>query len=347
MDIIVLRLDQIGDFLLGIPAYRALRKAYPRDRITVIVSPPVKDLAESCPYFDEVYLFEAQWLTPGRRFLRRWKSALKLTAFLRARRAEMVIDFRNQSRLDTFVTGCSGAKIRAGFDLGFPASVFLNSKCPQPPSDLHQVERPLFLLKALGVEADGRDLEVWLNAWDRKTALDHLPRQGALPGLPRIAVHIGAATPTKQWAAENFSVLIQELARLTQAEVLLLGGVDDLNQAKEVTEGLKTPIINQVGKLNLRQTAALLTTCQVFVGGDSGPAHLAAACGIPVVSLFSAANRPEVWRPWGEKVKVLTVKPECSPCQSYVCRRTDGYFCMNEIGVDQVVEAVRQFLPRA
>ena len=71
---------------------------------------------------------------------------------------------------------------------------------------------------------------------------------------------------------------------------------------------------------------------------------MAAAVGVPVVSLFSAANEAAVWKPWGDKVKVLTRHPACSPCHSYACRRTDGYFCMREIKVEEVVEAVKGFL---
>lgn len=344
MDIVLLRLDRIGDFILGIPAYRALRRARPRDRITAVVSSRVMDLAETCPYFDEVFLFEAAWLEPGRRFSERWSSALQLVRFLRSRRPDWVLDFRYQSRMDPIVTGLSGARMRVGFDLGFPGKALLNRVVPHPPPGLHQVERNLLLLKHIGIGWEGTGLEVWIQKWDRKTALDHLSRQTALPGTPRMAVHVGAATPSKRWKTDDFLALVQELMSQFQAEVLLLGGVEDVERAREVTEGLRGPATNLVGRLTLRQTAALLKTCSVFVGGDSGLGHLAAACEIPVVSLFSAANEPEVWRPWGDRVKVLTTRPPCSPCRSHACTRSDGYFCMDEIRVEDVLEAVRELL---
>jgi len=347
MDIFLLRLDRVGDFVLGIPAYRALKRAHPRDRIMAVVSPLVKDLAETCPYFDEVFLFEAVWLQPGRGLSRRWASARRLISFLRSKKPDMVVDFRYQSRLDAFVTGFSGASKRVGFDLGFPASLFLTHKSSPPPGNLHQVERNLHLLRKMGIEDPDLHLEMWVNARDRKTAEEHMPRQENLPGIPRVAVHIGAATPSKQWKADDFSTLVQELEAQFQAQVALLGGVDDVQTAKDVTEGLKGPVTDLVGHLDLRQTAALLKTCDLFIGGDSGLGHLAAACGTPVVSLFSAANEPEVWRPWGEKVRVLTVKPDCAPCKSHTCTRTDGYFCMDEIRVDQVLDAVKGFLKPA
>jgi ADP-heptose:LPS heptosyltransferase len=100
-------------------------------------------------------------------------------------------------------------------------------------------------------------------------------------------------------------------------------------------------VVNLVGKFSLLETSALLKECYLFIGLDSGVTHVAAASGVPVICLFSAANEVNVWKPLGNQVKVLTAHPECSPCQSHACLRSDGYFCMDEIKVENVVvEAV-------
>jgi ADP-heptose:LPS heptosyltransferase len=343
MEIVLLRLDRIGDFILGIPAYRALRKAYTQDRISVVVPSDVAELARACPYFDEVYLYDASWLKPGASRLPRWKSAYKLVRFLRGLSIGLLIDFRYQSRLDPLVAGLSGAKKTVGFNLGW-VSWFLTKKVPPPPFQMHQVDRNLCPLEAMGIRSESRQLEMWIDERDKKTAETHLPVQELLPNVPRIAVHIGAATPAKQWSEERYAAVIHEIHANTQAEILIFGGEKDLESAHEVLDGLECPVINLVGKLTLRQMAALFKHCNVFVGCDSGAAHIAAACGIPVVSLFSAANEEAVWRPWGPKVKVLTTHPDCSPCKSHDCLRTDGYFCMNEIKVEEVVAEVKAFL---
>jgi ADP-heptose:LPS heptosyltransferase len=343
MEIVLLRLDRIGDFILGIPAYRALRKAHPDARISVVVPSPVAEIAKVCPYFDEVYIFDALWLLPDHGPLARWKSAWQLVKFLRSKPIDLLLDFRYQNRLDPLVAGLSGAKERVGFDLGW-TSRFLTRKAGQPPEELHQVDRNLHLLGALGITTADRQLEMWFEEHDRKTAENHLPHQELLPGVPRIAVHIGAATPSKRWREESFEVLIHELHANTQADILVLGGESDLGFSQEVVDGLECPILNLVGKLSLRQTAALLRDCGVFIGCDSGATHLAAASGVPVVCLFSGANEVEVWRPWGPKVKVLTQHPPCSPCKSHECPRTDGYFCMAEIKPEDVIAEVKGIL---
>jgi len=345
MEILLLRLDRIGDFLLGVPAFRALRAAYPKDRISVMVPSPVAELAKACPYFDEVYIFDALWLLPDETASERRASALKLIKFLRSGKFDRVLDFRYQNRMDPLVTGLSGAKVRAGFGLGV-GSWLLTHRAGKPPKGMHQVERNLLLLKALGLGIEGvdRSLAVWFDEHDHKTALDHLPSQGLLPGTPRVAIHVGAATPSKLWREESFEVLIHELHAQTQAEILVMGGESDLAFAHEVTDGLECPVINLVGKLTLRQTAALLKECHLFIGCDSGVTHLAAATGVPVLSLFSAANEVGIWKPVGEKVTVLTRTPDCSPCKAHECQRRDGYFCMADIRPEEVVEEAKRML---
>jgi ADP-heptose:LPS heptosyltransferase len=155
---------------------------------------------------------------------------------------------------------------------------------------------------------------------------------------------VGAATPSKRWNEDAFVSVLHELYASNRADLVLLGSASDAPFAHEIMDDVKCPVANLVGKLSLNEVAAILEGCQVFVGCDSGLAHLAAACGVPVVSLFSAANESDVWRPWGEKVKVLTRKPDCSPCRSHQCLRTDGYFCMDEINPEEVVDAVRGFI---
>ncbi len=343
MEIFLLRLDRIGDFVLGIPSYRALRQAYPNDKISVVVPSFVAEMAKACPYFDEVYLYDALWLLPDQEPIDRWKSAWKLIQFLRSKKIDLLFSFRYQSRLDPLVAGLSGAGQRVGYDLGL-VSAFLSQKVEQPFSELHQVDRNLHLLQTFGIITPSRQLEMWVHPRDTKLAEKHLPSQELLPGVPRLALHIGAAAPSKRWLEESFSALIHELHRNTQADIYVLGGEQDLGFGHEVVDGLECPVVNLVGKLSLMEMAAVIQHCQLFIGCDSGAGHIAAACGVPVLSLFSAANEVEVWKPWGPKVKVMTKHPPCSPCRSQECKRDDGYFCMAEIKVEDVLEEVKLLL---
>jgi ADP-heptose:LPS heptosyltransferase len=343
MEIVLLRLDRIGDFILGIPSYRALRQAYPKEHISVVVPSFVAELAEACPYFDEVYVFEALWLFPHQSPVRRWESAWKLISFLRAKKIDLLFDFRYQSRLDALVAGLSGAKNRVGYDLGW-ISWFLTLKVSYPPQGSHQIDRNLHLLNEVGVTTVDKSLELWTHTKDTKTAQSRTPSQELLPDIPRIAVHLGASTPSKRWGTESFAALLYEIHAQTRAELYVLGGEQDLTFVHEVLDGLRCPVVNLTGKLSLLEMGAFTKDCHLFIGCDSGTTHLAAAAGVPVICLFSAANEVEVWKPVGSQVKVLTHHPDCSPCGSHECIRTDGYFCMDEIKVEDVVDEVKNML---
>jgi ADP-heptose:LPS heptosyltransferase len=303
----------------------------------------VAELAKACPYFDEVYIFDSLWLLPGQSLWHRWKSAWKLIRFLRSKKIDLLFDFRYQSRLDTIVAGLSSAQKRVGYDLGW-VSCFLTLKVSQPDDSSHQVARNLHLLHEFGITAVDQSLELWINKKDHKTVENRIPSQTLLPNVPRVAVHVGAATPSKRWGAESFATLLYEIHAQTQAELYILGSEHDLPFIHEVLDGLRCPVVNLVGKLSLLELAALAKECNLFIGCDSGTTHVAAAAGAPVICLFSAANEVEVWKPVGSQVRVLTHHPECSPCRSHECTRTDGYFCMDEIKVEDVLEEVKTVL---
>jgi ADP-heptose:LPS heptosyltransferase len=343
MEIVLLRLDRIGDFILGIPSFRALRQAYPEEHISVVVPSFVAELAKACPYFDEVYIFEALWLLPGQPFIRRWGSAWKLTRFLRSKKIDLLFNFRYQSRLDPLIAGLSGAGQRVGYDLGW-VSRFLTLKVSQPVEDSHQIDRNLHLLNEFGVTTADKSLELWFNEKAHKSAENRTPSQTLLPNVPKIAVHIGAATPAKHWGTESFATLLYEIHAQTQAELYVLGGEQDMSFIHEILDGLRCPVVNLVGKLSLLEIAAFLKDCFLFIGCDTGTTHLASAVGVPVICLFSAANEVDVWKPVGSQVRVLTHHPECSPCRCHECPRTDGYFCMDEIKVEDVLEEVKMIL---
>lgn len=343
MEIVLLRLDRIGDFVLGIPSYRALRQAYPKDRISVVVPSFAAELARACPYFDEVYLFDALWLLRGQSLWQRWLSAWKLIKFLRSKKIDLLFDFRYQSRMDPLVAGLSGAGQRVGYDLGWVSS-FLTLKAPQPEASIHQVKRNLGLLHAFGITSVDKDLEIWIHEKDHKSAENRIPSQTLLPHVPRVMVHVGAATPSKRWGTESFATLLYEIHAQTQAELYVLGSEGELPFVHEILDGLRCPVVNLVGKLSLLEVAAIAQEASLFIGCDSGTTHLAAASGAPVICLFSAANEVEVWKPLGAQVKVLTHYPPCTGCGLHACDRTDGYFCMNEIKVEDVVEEVKTIL---
>lgn len=336
--VLILKADGLGDFLLAVPALRALRKAWPDARLEAVLSPPAASLARPCPYLDAVRVREARWLSPGARPLSRWTSAGRLLAEIRREGFDAVVALRWQSRLDPLLAALSGASLRAGFARA-PAASLLTHVAGLPPPQEHQILRTLRILDALGVPRDGEALEYWTGEEDR-LALER--RLGGPPPVNAAAVQAGTGLPSKDWNAGKFGALAAGLRERLGLEVFVLGGPGDRERGASIAAA--GGAWDLTGSLTWGETAALLERCRLFVGGDTGVTHLAAALGTPVVSLFSGVEDPAVWAPAGKRVRILGDRPSCSPCRSPRCRRTDGYFCMDRIDVEEVLEACGEIL---
>ena len=160
---------------------------------------------------------------------------------------------------------------------------------------------------------------------------------------PLFVMHVGAGTPAKQWPAEHWRELIGRIVFRHAARVVLVGGRSDRIIARRILGdcpdfrsakmGLSPsldaePAADWTGRLGIVELAALLEAADLFVGADSGPAHLAAAVGTPGVVLFSGTNSPRQWRPPGPLIRVVRHPVECSPCHRERCPLAE-HPCMN------------------
>ena len=146
-----------------------------------------------------------------------------------------------------------------------------------------------------------------------------------------IAVHLGGGQPEKIWPLEYWRQLF---ALLSDINLVIIGEKGDNELLKQAADGR---LINLLG-LELRLTAAVIKQSDLFVGGDSGPGHLAAAVGTPVISIFSAANNDKIWGVAGAEIIVEEV--DCRHCQAN-CQSVD---CMKSITVERVYQAIRRYL---
>jgi ADP-heptose:LPS heptosyltransferase len=158
----------------------------------------------------------------------------------------------------------------------------------------------------------------------------------------RIAVHVGAGTAAKQWPADRWRDLVAWLVVRLGAEVVLVGGKGERIIARRIIGPSPYPgVIDWTGQLGVGELAAVIEKSDLFVGADSGPAHLAAAVGTPAVVLFSGTNDPRQWRPWGTGVTVVRREVRCSPCHRERCPLRD-HPCMKGLQVEEVARAVEE-----
>jgi heptosyltransferase-2 len=168
----------------------------------------------------------------------------------------------------------------------------------------------------------------------------HAGRFGPVP--PLLAVHIGAGTRAKRWPRRHWGHLIAKFLE-DGWRVIVVGGPED----PPATELLSPHdrFRDWTGRMTVTQTTALLERADLFIGADSGPAHLAASAGTLSVILFSGTNRPRQWRPWSRHSLILRHRVPCQPCHQKACPLAD-HPCMSGLAPDRVYRAARRWWAR-
>jgi len=342
--ILIYHVGNIGDIIVATPTYRAIRNAFPKISITLLTSPGRKglpgarEIIQPLNLVDEIIIFYPDELT----------TAKKLFTFikdLRRKRYDLLVylpanqwGVRHLLR-DMIFFRVAGIRCAVGFRVYEGYSLY--EKYQQAP--IGEVERLLQLIEPLGITASGYTPEFPLEPEDVHFASELLQRYGVGEDEVQIVVHPGGKKPTKLWPLSNFISLIDILIKDTGARIILVGSADEVGMANTIEAQVKKEIINITGTHSLTQLAAVIKKADLMVSNDSGPMHIAAAVGTPVVALFSGVDIPHVWYPFGDIHRVIRKEVNCSPCFRNEC---DEHRCMVEISVEEVLQAVRELLKK-
>jgi ADP-heptose:LPS heptosyltransferase len=358
--VLVVRLDQIGDMVLTTPFLRELRRNLPQASITLVVRPATHNLVELCPYADRVLAYAPPgWarrpsllaIAHAERFARR---------HLRPARFDLAIAPRWDTDADYAVVMAllSGARWRAGYServtedkhvLNRGLDRLLTHVC-EGGADRHEATKNLDLVRFLGGSTDDDRLELWLGEADERFAEAFLARHGVRAGDPLLALAPGAGNPRRRWPAAGFGELAAWSRGHLGGFVLVVGGEEDEALGEEVRRRAGAHVINAAGRASLRETAALLKRCRLFVGNDAGPMHLAAASGLPVVAIFCHPrdgdphheNSPLRFGPWGTGHVVVRPAGALAPCVG-ACSSTRAH-CIGSVPAADVIAAVARLL---
>jgi len=342
--ILLIQLDHLGDAILSTVLFPALRKRYPAAAIEVLTSPAGREVFLAVDQVDRVHVCRANRLARTGRL--GWVfSTLWWGLRLRARRVDLGIDVPGEFP-PAVILWFSGARRRLGWTSG--GGGFLLTDSPRFVVDRPEVESRLALLGELGirVEATAAGARPAFHPSHESRGrvaarLAEMCREGP-PYGPRIVMHVGAGTRAKQWPVQHWRELVGRVVQGLGAQVILVGDGNDRTAARAILG--REPwsgVTDWTGRLGLLELAALFDEADLFVGADSGPAHLAAAVRTPAVVLFSGTNTTRQWQPIGEAVRVLRHPVECSPCHRRRCPRHD-HPCMRGLAPKQVAEAVEK-----
>lgn len=331
--ILIIKPSSLGDVIHALPTLAALRDRFPSAHITWLVKRQWAGVLERVEGLDRIWPIESG--------LQGW---LRMVAPLRAAAFDLVIDLQGllRSGAIAWLTGC---RTRIGFANAREGSPFCyTQRVAVPTSDMHAVDRYLFVASAVGASPKGApEFRIRLASTDRERITELLRSVGLVPGAPWLAMNVSARWDTKRWPPEHYAAVADALHKERLAPVALIGGPDDRAVTQTVLSRMQTTPIDLTGQTSPGLLPALLASASLLLTNDSGPMHIAAAMGTPVVALFGPTS-PLRTGPYGADHRVLTSGVPCSPCFSRTCRNPVPLECLTTIDPKTVVDAVREQL---
>jgi ADP-heptose:LPS heptosyltransferase len=346
--VLLLRLERIGDLLMVIDAIRDARAAWPNADIDLIVGSWNEGLARLIPEVTRVEVLDVPWLARDAAGAS-WPALIRRARAWRGRKYDVAINFEPDVR-SNFLLFLSGARERWGYWSGGGGAFLTEALDYAPMTHVSDNARTL-VAKAAGRTPETRSgvaagprLVVPADVSTRAAA-----RLGPIRGV-LIGVHAAGGRESKQWHLDRFAAVARELAASRGATIVLTGGDGDRALVDEVKRGLAgVPVVDAAGGLDVPTLAGVLARLDLFVTSDTGPMHLAAAVGTPVVALFGPAQ-PARYGPRASVERIVRVDLPCSPCGRVRLppERCRGHVpdCMDGITVAAVLHAANALLDR-
>jgi len=342
VNILIVKLSAIGDVIHTLPALNAIRKAYPDARITWLVEEAASGLLEGHEALDRILVSKRKRWLQNLKTSSRFKAVREAYCFvkeLRDTHYDLIIDFQALLKSGILIALARG-KRKVGFGKGLEhmeySYFFLNERVPAVDMEHHAMLRGLMLLNALGIASDAIDYKLPVSANDSEK-VDELLSQKRLKNAGKlVAINPVAKWGTKLWPYHKFAQLADRLMDQYDAEIIFTGSRKDRLVTKRIISAMKGRAVNIAGKTTLKMLAGLYAKADIVVSTDTGPMHLAASVGTPVVALFGPTAP---WRtgPFGSGHQIVKVELECAPCFKRSCETID---CMHQISVAQVLDAV-------
>ncbi len=345
--ILVLRLSAVGDVIRTLPAVKALKKHTPSSTITWIVEEASQAFLKSQTEVDEVILFpRKRWMKGIKSPKRMGRTIREMWGFmidLRKRRFDVVLDFHGilKSGLLSFF---SGSPKRIGYDRRSTKEgnfLFSNVKVKLPNERISRFQRNFILLQGIGLEVKEFKYSLHIPPEDQQYVESFFKNVSATLKRPLIAIHPGTSPKAifKRWMPGQYAQLADRLIRELNASVLFTWGGEELEWVQSIQKEMKEPSLLGPKTESLTQLGEVYRHCDLYVGGDTGPLHIASLMGRPAVVIYGPTD-PIENEPFGNHIKVRK-EVGCNPCHDYSCKEL---VCIKTILVDEVFKATKEIL---
>ena len=326
--ILLIRLSSLGDIVLTTPAIRAVREHFPDAYIAMLVGKQSADVLRENPHLDEIITFD--------RFAKDKDTGemLRTVRVLRERKFTLAIDLQRKFRT-ALLMYFSGAAERIG------KGKLCTVRVPEQ-GNKHATAHYFDLLHAAGIPAEDQRLELFLSEFERSDVAQRFDTAGINDGQLKVGFFPGAGWKLREWMPDRFAAIGDRLVRHFNAEVLIFGGPQESELVHTVANLMAARTVPFAGDLQVRELAACIEKCDLFLTNDTGPMHIAAAVGTPTVSLFGPGNHIR-FQPLGGLHQTIRHDVPCSPCKQFTDKCKDN-ICMKKITVDEVWQSISNTL---
>jgi lipopolysaccharide heptosyltransferase II len=337
-NLLCVRLDSIGDVLMTTPALRAFKESLPGCRLTLLTSSAGAAIAPFVPEVDETMEFAAPWMKAGAHHSPMTDLALAQRLAVKSFDAAVVFTVYSQNPLPAaYLCYLAGIPRRLAHCHENPYHLLTNwAPDPEPTKVIrHEVERQLALAAAVGCHASDERLSFAIP--DR--AMQKI--RGLELGFPLVVVHPGASAPSRRYPPESFARAMDLLSTRVGCHVVFTGDTHEIALVERIRSAMEAPSRSLAGELSLAELGALVGEADLVVSNNTGPAHIAAALGTPLVDLYALTNPQHT--PWRVESRVLFHDVPCRNCYKSECP-AGHHDCLRRVEPERVADAATELL---
>ena len=335
--ILVIQLGDIGDVVWAIPAFWALKDAFPQTVLSVLVRNPNGDLLLDDFHIDKIFQVDQQSVFKGLRLLKN----------LRREKFDLLFDLRADDR-GAFISFFSGARIRAALyyqGLHWRNKMFTHLANPPQAKEriLGAAEQSLKIIRSFGIQETTSIPQIFVSTATKNKMGRLLKAENVAAKNGYVTINPFSRWPYKEWDMDKWRQLTFFIWQTYKMPVIITGSAAEKQRAEALAAIGRYPIYNLAGKTTLREMAALLQMSRLHIGVDSAAPHIAAAVGTPTITIYG----PSDWRDWappGDRNQVVLPDMDCSPCHKKGCDGNGRSKCLENLSVAKVQDAVEKML---
>ncbi|MBP7055766.1 MAG: glycosyltransferase family 9 protein [Candidatus Omnitrophica bacterium] len=333
--IIIFNLGGIGDLLLSFPAVKALRQTYPGASIDIVVVERVKELALDLGLFSDVLVYRKNFLADLSLFVSLGRKGYDLGINMRT-----IVSFFSALKIFT-IMALVHPKISAGRDTDHHG-LFFDIKIPETLyGEKHDTEYDIDLVTALGAKVTDRKVVFDIDGKSKQQAMKKIADNGITGNDIVVGINAGGVL-SHRWPLDNFEAVIKDMAGFKDVKFVLTGDASEAKYVDPLRRSLPDKVINLSGKLNLRELAAVIKRCSIYITNDTGPMHIAASLNVPLLAIFGPGYIKRFDpRAISDKAKVFYKAQDCAPCDRIRCVSTR---CLKAITPQEVSREARNIL---